>query len=57
MQHEAHGVRDHEFYKLAILNLHETRHTLAKNNLLDGFTQLCFKEALDLEGNRQTAED
>ena len=39
MQQQAYGFRDHEFFKLEILNLHETRYALAQNNFLDGFTR------------------
>jgi hypothetical protein len=39
MQQQAYGVRDHEFFKFEILNLHETRYALAQNNLLDDCTR------------------
>ncbi|MBU4234492.1 MAG: transposase [Proteobacteria bacterium] len=38
MPQQAYGFRDHEFFKLKIPNLHQTRYALAQNNLLDGCT-------------------
>jgi hypothetical protein len=43
MQPQAYGFRDHEFFILKILNLHETGYALTRNNLLDGFTRFVFK--------------
>jgi hypothetical protein len=55
MQPQAYGFGDDEFFKLKILNPHETKYVLAKNNLLDGFTKFVFYEYILLEGNRRTA--
>ena len=49
----SYGFRDHECFKLNIPNLHETRHALAQNNLLDGFAQFMLYKGI-LPGREQT---